>query len=847
MPFDRCIAAALADQLVTADEADEYQTLYRDELNARSGSMPPHEAAAEAARATFAAIEGEAAEQRRRTFLSLATRAEITRRLDTFVSPISKERNPYAAAKSVMSRVTKGRRGEMSVEGQRDFWHGNALSGFDEAFRTWKRNALGKRRNAPRLANIVKEAFGEDSGDAAAKALAGGWKKSSEMLRQAFNRFGGHIDHLEDWGLPQSHDATTVRRAGFEPWRQFVTPLLDRNRMRDRVTGTALSDAKLQDVLHSVYQSIVTGGWAGREATEMRNGAVANRRGEARVLHFQNSGNWFSYAQKFGHADPIDGMLGHIDKLSRDIALMQVLGPNPTATLGWLKNELSRTHALAQKDGAVTFFQHVREARKNDAVAATDALDHMYAVFTHQNSNPRYPVLADVLDDVTNIATSAQIPGVVPMALLGDFNTSRFTAKMNGIPFTLAMREYLAHFNPGNAEHRMLARDSGLEAQHYGRNLGQQGRFLMQIAGHQWSRWLADRALAASGLTAHTAAGREAIGLAYYRHVANESGKGFGALDPKFREMLDRGGVSENDWNDIRATTPYALSSGTRYIRPGDIFDRPDLDPSRALDLSGKVADIANTLAEFGVPSSTLEGRAAVGGYLRRGSPVGALVQSMAMYHQYGSSILLTHGLESFSRGTPGRNARYAAGLVLSTTLAGALAVQLKEIAAGRDPRNMKDWRFWANALAYGGGGGIFADFVYAGLQGASKTGKGLNEMLSGAPVGMVQDFVNTLFGNPLGTAAKHPSPLKQNYATGWLQFAKQYMPGSNMWWGRLLLERTIWDNMQEQIDPGYKSRVRRVESWYHRQYGNGYYWHHGESAPERAPDLSAAVGGGQP
>jgi hypothetical protein len=849
MPFDRCIAAALADQLLTAEEADQYREIYDEQLAGMRPHMPGNEAAAEAARATFNMIEGDAAESRRRTFLTLAARDDITRRLEGFVSPISGKKNPYAAAKATLSHITKGRRGEVSVEGAHAFWHGQAMDGLDEAFRTWKRNALGVRKNLPRMANIVREAFGENTNDAAAKSLAKGWAKSSEKLRQAFNRFGGHIAMLEDWGLPQSHDATTVRRAGFETWRQFVTPLLDRARMLDRRTGKPLTDEKLQTVLHDVYQSIVTGGWAGRDATANAGGGLANRRGEARVLHFANADNWLSYQTKFGNGSPVDAMLGHVDKIARDVALMQVLGPNPKSSISWLKNELKRRYALAQKQGDVTFFQRAREHVKNDAVAAGDAIDNMYASFTHANSNPSSPLLADIGDDIANLATAAQIPGVVPMALTGDFNTARFTAKANGLPFTLAMKEYLAHFNPLDAEHRALARGAGLEAQHYGRSLAQTNRFQMQIAGHEWSRWLSDRALAASGLTAHTAAGRESIGLAFYRHIAGETAeKNFAQLDDKFRALLERGGIDAQDWRDIRKTVPHTLASGAQYIRPGDILDRADLDPSRALTLAGKVADIAGVLAEEAVPASTLQGRAAFAGQNRRGTLRYLAAQSLAMYHQYGTSMMLTHGLESFARGTPGRGARYAAGLIVSSTLAGALALQLKEIANGRDPRDMTDWRFWANAMAYGGGGGILADFIYAGLQGTSRTGKGLAETLAGSPVGLVSDFINTLFGNPLGVAAKNPHNTPgQNYALGWIDFTKRYMPGGNMWWGRLLLERYVWDTMQESIDPNYKSRVNRIERWYRGQYGNGYYWHHGESAPERAPDLSAAVGGARP
>jgi hypothetical protein len=50
---------------------------------------------------------------------------------------------------------------------------------------------------------------------------------------------------------------------------------------------------------------------------------------------------------------------------------------------------------------------------------------------------------------------------------------------------------------------------------------------------------------------------------------------------------------------------------------------------------------------------------------------------------------------------------RYFADLILSTTLMGALAMQLKEMAKGRDPRPMTDAEFWGAAMLQGGGLGF--------------------------------------------------------------------------------------------------------------------------------------------
>jgi hypothetical protein len=45
-------------------------------------------------------------------------------------------------------------------------------------------------------------------------------------------------------------------------------------------------------------------------------------------------------------------MMGHIDGMSRDIALMEILGPNPAATVRWLKDMVIKTAELDASPGS---------------------------------------------------------------------------------------------------------------------------------------------------------------------------------------------------------------------------------------------------------------------------------------------------------------------------------------------------------------------------------------------------------------------------------------------------------------------------------------------------------------
>jgi hypothetical protein len=187
------------------------------------------------------------------------------------------------------------------------------------------------------LDNVVREAFGEDTGDAAAKGLAQAWGGAAEHARKLFNAAGGEIGKLEKWGLPQSHDPLAVRRAGRDGWVEATLPRLDRadDRPGDRAA------------VHREAPARGAGRRVGRDRDPRRRlrpgagrglgqGKLANRRAEHRFLVFRDADHWLAYQREFGRADPFAAMMNHLDGMARDVARLQVLGPNPDHQFaGW--------------------------------------------------------------------------------------------------------------------------------------------------------------------------------------------------------------------------------------------------------------------------------------------------------------------------------------------------------------------------------------------------------------------------------------------------------------------------------------------------------------------------------
>lgn len=106
--------------------------------------------------------------------------------------------------------------------------------------------------------NIVQERFGKSSGDTLAKQIS---DKMGEVLRTCdrFNCNGGDIGKLDDWGIPQSHNAEKLAVAGKQQWVNDATQTIDRNKYVNE-DGTLYSDNQIKELLEYSFDSIVSDG-----------------------------------------------------------------------------------------------------------------------------------------------------------------------------------------------------------------------------------------------------------------------------------------------------------------------------------------------------------------------------------------------------------------------------------------------------------------------------------------------------------------------------------------------------------------------------------------------------------
>lgn len=247
------------------------------------------------------------------------------------------------------------------AEGRRDTIMREAMSELQQVMHEFRRGAITgdlRRSRAPvqmRMDNFVRELFGEATGDATAAAMARAWETSSEKLRVRINGAGAAIAKLDRWGLPQGHDALALMAAGRDPWISYMMGdgVLDRERTVHPVSRLKLTDADLRESLSVIWDRITTDGWSDRDLTATAGkGAIYTQHADHRFLHFKNADAWLAYAKLYGNPDAFSAIMSHVGTMARDIAHMEVFGPNPNRIREYIKN-LIRAEAAKLPPAAI--------------------------------------------------------------------------------------------------------------------------------------------------------------------------------------------------------------------------------------------------------------------------------------------------------------------------------------------------------------------------------------------------------------------------------------------------------------------------------------------------------------
>ena len=346
MSYKDCITNGIAEGNVTKNQADEQIKLFDEKVEEYlAKGMSQADAEKQAAKDSFDIFKYEAAEKKRRELLTLKAQQSISKHFKTYRN-MNGEVDYGNAGISILSPDDYSP--YVTVENQVKVIKGQAHKILVDVLDTFKPGFGGRSRNKATLTMLVREIIEPGSTtNQAAKEMAEAWKAASEFLRLEFNKYGGRIPSRKDWGLPQIHDTLQIRKTNKEDWINFTIDRLDTTKMINEKTKLPFNEKTLRLALSDVYETIINEGFNKVKATQRTFGSnLASRYTDHRFLVFKNAQSWIEYQNRFGNNNAFQVMMDHINKMSRDIALMKVLGANPDATISYMTTLIKKQAQL---------------------------------------------------------------------------------------------------------------------------------------------------------------------------------------------------------------------------------------------------------------------------------------------------------------------------------------------------------------------------------------------------------------------------------------------------------------------------------------------------------------------
>jgi hypothetical protein len=306
-------------------------------------------------------------------------------------------------------------------------------------------------------------------------------------------------------------------------------------------------------------------------------------------------------------------------------------------------------------------------------------------------------------------------------------------------------------------------------------------------------------------------------------------------MDRRFKRTMTEYGWDADAWEALRAAGTYRLRNGLEVVRAQDIEAAGN---RRVADL---YMETITQMTEFAVPSSDTHSRAMVLSGTQPGSIGGELIRAGLQFKAFPLTMLTTQMSRILNEWNQGRQlsaVSYGASLFVGATALGAVALWMKDIVAGRDPRNAETPQFWMAAMAQGGGLGLFGDFFFSDV---NRFGGGVGSSLGGPMTSFIDDTMKLTVGN-VQELAQGETLGGANAGRELVRYLETYTPGSSLWYARLALEREVFDRLQRVLDPN-ADRSFSAQNRYPRDVGTQFFAAPGERLIEgRLPDFGNII-----
>ncbi|RTL04995.1 hypothetical protein EKK58_09315 [Candidatus Dependentiae bacterium] len=837
--FSKCIRDNLKDRRFGKERADEIIADFEAKAAYhKQAGRTDTDAAVMAMRETFDNLSLVAAEKAKRTAKMLSLQAENIKlaneaiNVDLKVFDAGRKKGDKktsrgtAIGRALVSKIEDDPRfSSISYSTNKEVVRGQLYAIMGDVLQKVGKGKFGVQRGKAHLPNIIREAFGESTGDKTAKEMIDAYFKTTDVGVDLFNQAGGSMRKMKNY-LPQPTTSTHKLTSNKEAWIKSRAERWDWDKMR-WPDGSKIEPNERAELMETIFETQTLDGANKVDPTAFRGKgrAVGNALDNHRFVHYKDADSWLKDLEEFGDGNVFEVMMQHIEGMAHKIALIDTFGPNPEMTI------LNMEAIAKNVAGGIS----AKDKIDLDAVIKNKFRPMMDLVTRTNPMNPE-SVVGNTVVGISNILTSAQLGSASLLAIPGDFMQSVAVRALNKMDLFGGINYYFKTIATDPKFMSEIAAQSGFIFDDMVMSTYAATRYTgIATVGPHISRRISDTVMRASLMSGHTRAARWAAQSETMGFLHRMKGTEFEELP--IAPVMQRYGITAKDWDTFRKLESFSPGKGVNFLRPMDILN------SKLADKQGLYKKFQAMVFEESrkmVPESTIEATVSLKGTSRPDTLMGMILHSFAMYKNFPMSFWMIYGrLGMTSKSVKGRLGFYA-GLGAGMTMVGAVGTQMREIAQGRDPMPMDNPAFLGKAFLSGGALAVWGDFLFSGV---NRSNGGPADVVAGPLAGFAKDTTQLMFGdafkwaNTVGTLDE--KNFESNTGSKGVEYLKRYTPGSNIWWARLALERQVWDRLQELADPKAYSRRRRKETNQRKMYGNESWWPAGERSPERMPQYN--------
>lgn len=663
-----------------------------------------------------------------------------------------------------------------------------------------------ERRVANEMGRIDDPTWGKDSGDAKAKQMAAILHRHQDALRLAQNDAGAWIGKLDQYIARQSHDGERIQRAGFEAWRDFIAP-----RLAERTFADVLPQDREAHLLR-VWQALATGIHDGAPQADWIAGFkgpanLAKKISQERKLFFKDADAWFDYNKEFGNRSLNGTVMATMERGSRNLEAMRLLGTNPMAMLdSWIDDLAVRSRDASDIKSAEKL------SRKKDYLLRL-AENAMRAPQRIENATG-----AQIMSTVRQVQRF-KLGGAL-ISSIPDLAATTAMARHNGIGALDSLAWSVGELVPRGAERKAALRelDVGFDSMvqslqtRFGAEDGVPGAMAKSV----------DLFTRLSGQPLWSQSMKNASTLMLTNNIAARLAKPFDAQPRLLKTTLQRYGIGPAEWAVLQKAEAAAPGDGRRYLTADGVMKLFDADLA---PLGGNAAYAREALArkyrtyitdqvQEGMTEETPQVRDLLqGGSRARGTVGGEAWRTVMQFKQFPMTFMMrTLARELFRDGL---DTSGLARMIAGATALGYLSMTIKDMLRGKEPFNPFDpgdydpGQYASNvfrAAVQGGGFGLYGDFL---LGEANRYGGGPLVSALGPAFGMSKDLADALYYKPKERMLDGTFTAG-GFAADALGAVKGNVPFIGLFYARTALDYGVLYSLQETMNPGYLARMER-------------------------------------